>query len=69
VRGTLEFDPDDPARSSVEVEIDSAGIWTSEPQRDKHLRSADFLDAARHPKVTFRGAEVEVLGCNDAQVG
>jgi polyisoprenoid-binding protein YceI len=68
VRGTLEFDPDDPARSSVEVEIDSAGIWTSEPQRDEHLRSADFLDAARHPKVTFRSAEVEVLGCNDFSV-
>lgn len=68
VRGTLEFDLADPTRSSVEVEIDAAGIWTGEPQRDEHLRSADFLDVARYPKITFRGAEVEVLGCNDFAV-
>lgn len=65
VRGTLEFDLADPTRSSVEVEIDAAGIWTGEPQRDEHLRSADFLDVAHHPKISFRGDEVEVLGCND----
>ncbi len=69
VQGALRFDPADPKRSSVEVEIDAAGIWTGEPQRDEHLRSADFLDVARHPKITFRGAEVEVRGRNDFAVG
>jgi polyisoprenoid-binding protein YceI len=68
VRGSLDFDPAEPERSCVEVEIDAAGIWTGEPQRDEHLRSADFLDVARHPKITFRGAEVEVLGCYDFAV-
>lgn len=67
-RGTLQFDPADPGRSSVEVEIDAAGIWTGEPERDAHLRSADFLDVAHHPKITFRGSEVEVLGCNELTV-
>lgn len=65
VRGTLRFDPDDPKHSSVDVEIDAAGIWTGEPQRDEHLRSADFLDVARFPMITFRGSEVDVLGCHD----
>lgn len=68
VRGTLEFDPSDPKRSSVEVEIDAAGIWTGERERDEHLRSADFLDVARHPKITFQGSDVEVLGCYEFAV-
>ncbi len=65
VRGWLEYDPADPKRSSTGVEIDAGGIWTGEPQRDDHLRSADFLDVAHHPKITFRSSGVEVLGCDD----
>jgi polyisoprenoid-binding protein YceI len=38
-----------------EGEIDAAGIWTGEPQRDGHLRSADFLDVGHHPKIMFIG--------------
>jgi polyisoprenoid-binding protein YceI len=68
VRGTLEFDLAAPDRASVEVEIDAAGIWTGDPQRDAHLRSADFLDVAHHPTITFRGREVEVAGCFDFTV-
>ena len=44
VHGTLDFDPENPRRSSVEATIETSGIWTGEPQRDAHLRSADFLD-------------------------
>lgn len=68
VRGTLEFDLSDPTRARVEVEIDAAGVWTGEPERDAHLRSADFLDVANHPKITFRGSEVRVLGCFELAV-
>ena len=48
VSGTLVFDPENPARSSAEVVIDAAAIWTGQPQRDAHLRSADFLDVENH---------------------
>ncbi len=65
VRGTLEFDPDNPTAASVEVVIDAAGLWTGEPDRDAHLRSADFLDVERHPHITFRGNRVEVVGGHD----
>jgi polyisoprenoid-binding protein YceI len=61
VQGSLEFDPNDPARSSVKAEIDARGIWTGEPQRDEHLRSADFLDVERHPRITFLSRAVQVL--------
>lgn len=66
IRGTLVFDPANPSAASVEVTIDAAGIWTGEAERDAHLRSADFLDVERHPKITFRGNQVEILGANDA---
>jgi len=65
VHGTLDFDPENPGASSVEIEIDSKGIWTGEPQRDAHLRSPDFLDVERFPKITFGENTVEVLGPND----
>ena len=68
VHGTLNFDPDNPKDSSVEAIIDAKGTWTGEPQRDDHLRSADFLDVANHPQITFRGNDVEILGGNDFRV-
>jgi len=68
VHGSLNFDPTNPAASSVEVTIDARKIWTGEPARDDHLRSADFLDAENFPEITFRGNEVEVLGEVDYRV-
>ncbi len=65
VHGTLRFDPNDPSASSVEVKIDARLLWTGEPDRDAHLRSADFLDVERHPYITFSGKDVEVIGRND----
>lgn len=68
VQGVLEFDPADPARSSVEATINAKEIWTGEPERDAHLRSADFLDVENHPHITFRGNQVELLGDKDYKV-
>jgi len=65
VHGLLEFDPENPRDSSVEVTIDTRGLWTGDPQRDAHLRSADFLDVEHFPEITFRGNQVEVIGAND----
>ena len=48
----------DLAASSVEVDIDAASIDTREPQRDNHLRSADFLHAEQFPTLTFRSRRI-----------
>ena len=68
VRGTIFFDPANPRAASVEVTIDAAGIWTGEPERDAHLRSADFLDVEHHPAITFKGNRVDLIGANEAML-
>ncbi len=65
VQGKLSFDPQNPRESRVQVRIDAKSIWTGEPERDAHLRSADFLDVEHHPEITFVGDKVEVVGDHD----
>ena len=61
VHGTLNFNIETPGDSSVEVIIDARKIWTGEPARDAHLRSADFLDVENFPEITFKGNQVVVI--------
>lgn len=65
IEGVLRCDPTDPMKSAVDVAIAANTLWTGEPQRDEHLRSADFLDAEQHPHITFRGDKVVFAGQND----
>jgi polyisoprenoid-binding protein YceI len=58
----VAYDAADPTRSSFEVAIDTASIDTREDKRDEHLRSADFFDAAKYPKITFKSAKITKSG-------
>lgn len=60
--GKLSYDAGNPGQSSIEVEIDAASINTREPQRDAHLKSADFFDVEKFPTLTFKSTKIEVSG-------
>jgi len=55
----LQLDTAELARSTVEVDIEAASIETGVADRDTHLRSPDFLDAAKYPTLRYRSRRVE----------
>jgi polyisoprenoid-binding protein YceI len=59
VSGTVVIDDADLTRSRLDVTIDAASVESRDAKRDEHLRSADFLDVARYPTITFRSTRVE----------
>jgi polyisoprenoid-binding protein YceI len=59
LEGEITFDPAEPDKAAVEVEIDAASIDTRAADRDKHLRSADFLNVEDEPKLVFRSRRVD----------
>lgn len=68
VTGTIAYDPQDPAGSTVQASIDAGSISTRDDQRDAHLRSADFLDVEKFPAITFQSAKVESVGPDELKV-
>src|SRR5262249_14497504 len=65
VHGTLDFDPKNPQATSVEATIDARGLWSGEPDRDVHLKSADFLDVENHPTIAFRGKGLDLMSATE----
>ena len=66
VSGSFSFDPDaGPEGQSISVEIDTASVDTNHAERDKHLRSALFLNVDEHPTATFVSSGYE----GDAESG
>jgi polyisoprenoid-binding protein YceI len=64
----IAFDPENIAASSVSFTIDAASVDTFWPERDTHIRSADFLNVEAHPTITFVSTAVEKTGENTATV-
>jgi polyisoprenoid-binding protein YceI len=62
VHGVVELDFENPINSSFQATIDTTKLWTGEPERDAHLRSADFFDVANHPQITFPSTSVQQVG-------
>ena len=60
--GTFTFDDAHPEASKVKVEVNTDSIDSNHAERDKHLRSKDFLDTGAYPKATFESTAVKVNG-------
>lgn len=60
--GTLVLDEKDITKSTIEVTIDATTVDTREERRDNHLKSADFLDVANFPTMTFKSKSVSAAG-------
>ena len=59
VQGTLTADEEHPEGCCVDAEIQVASIDTGSPDRDTHLKGADFFDAERFPTITFHSTGIE----------
>ncbi len=59
VAGTVRLDEEDLTRSTIEATIDAASIDTESEERDRHLRSDDFLDVERYPTIHFASHTID----------
>ena len=66
--GKLHIDEEHPDNSWVEAEVDAASINTRDARRDDHLRSPDFFDVEKYPKITFKSTKVTPIGNNQYRV-
>ena len=62
VQGTVRFDPANPSSAAIEASVDVASVNTNDQARDGHLKSGDFFDAEKYPKITFRSTKVDKQG-------
>lgn len=62
VGGTVTGDEATPTAAAITATIDAASINTREAKRDEHLKSADFLDVAKFPTITFTSKKIEAAG-------
>jgi polyisoprenoid-binding protein YceI len=68
VTGKLTLDETDIAKSRMEASVDANSINTREPQRDTHLKSADFFDVEKFPALSFRSTRITRVADSDLSV-
>ncbi|MDQ8701911.1 YceI family protein [Streptomyces sp. LHD-70] len=66
--GGLSLDGSNPAASAASLDIKMDSVDTGAPDRDGHLKSADFFDVEQFPAMTFRSTSAEALGGDDYRI-
>lgn len=66
--GVIKYDAKNPAASSVSFTIQAASIDTDNPDRDNHLRGADFFDVEKFPTLTFSSTSVKAVDADTLEV-
>ena len=62
MKGKYFIDKKDAAKSSFEIEIETASIDSNNPERDRHLRSSDFFSAKQYPKISLKSKKLSKMG-------
>jgi polyisoprenoid-binding protein YceI len=68
-RGEVEGDPADITTARARLEIEMASVDSGSPDRDAHLKSADFFDVEKYPTMTFVTRSIEADGDDYKVVG
>ncbi|WP_369602777.1 YceI family protein [Hahella sp. SMD15-11] len=66
--GTFDYDPANPGASKVDVTIDTSSVNSNHAERDKHLRSEDFLFVEKYPGARFVSTRVEAVNADEARI-
>ncbi|MFP3977746.1 YceI family protein [Marinobacter sp. KMM 10035] len=66
--GQFVYDEENPENSTVNVTIDTASLDSNHAERDKHLRSKDFLDVSKFPEASFKSKRVNVDEDGEADI-
>lgn len=67
-QGKAEYDEKKQQLIRVSASIDAASIDTDNEKRDEHLRSADFFDVVKYPKITFESTSIKKMANDDYEV-
>jgi polyisoprenoid-binding protein YceI len=68
VSGTVQYDPANPAKTTIDATIDAASVDTHVDKRDSDLRSPNFFDVAKYPSLIFKSKKVEAAGSGKMKV-
>jgi polyisoprenoid-binding protein YceI len=68
VSGTVVYDPNNLAKSSIEATIETSSVDTRVDMRDNDLRSPNFLDVQKYPTITFMSKKIERAGTGKLKV-
>lgn len=66
--GVVKLDDADVTKSTVEATIDVNSLDSHVADRDAHLKSPDFFDAAKFPTITFKSTKVAKAGKDGLKV-
>src|SRR5271170_5188570 len=68
VSGSVQYDPANLGKSSIQATIEAASVDTRVEMRDNDVRSPNFLDVQKYPTITFASKKVEAAGAGKLKI-
>jgi len=65
LHGAINFDPQNPATATFDVDIDANTINTDNSTRDSHLRGEDYFDVKKHPRIRLMSTKISATDKKD----